>query len=389
MLLDLAANETTILHSPDPILDPAQMIKLDEQAPGEIRAVLSDPDGRELARTSVDVQVLAHNQWTSSPPQLGFEMLAAHVQPNSAAVAALLPQVSDHLGKLTGKPALDGYQSGDPGRVDAIAAAVYEAMRDRDIRYAEPPASWGTGQKVRTPQEVLDGRVGTCLDTALTMAAVLEQAGIGATLWLLPGHIFLGYWRSERTLDTAATTDIVPVVNLVEIGDIGLIETTMITGGPTASRPFAEAAAAPRLRHLGPTLSEFIAITDIATARKAGILPLPSRSVASDGTIVVTNYTPAARGGRHAGRTRIRTSGRSPRSRTRQGRRMEERAPGSEPAEPADQLHGPLRLPRRSAWWSPGCTGGPRQREPAADADGVGSGCRGRCGSRHPIRPRP
>ena len=253
MLLDLAANETTILHSPDPILDPAQMIKLDEQAPGEIRAVLSDPDGRELARTSVDVQVLAHNQWTSSPPQLGFEMLAAHVQPNSAAVAALLPQVSDHLGKLTGKPALDGYQSGDPGRVDAIAAAVYEAMRDRDIRYAEPPASWGNGQKVRTPQEVLDGRVGTCLDTALTMAAVLEQAGIGATLWVLPGHIFLGYWRSERTLDTAATADIVPVVNLVEIGDIGLIETTMVTGGPTASRPFAEAAAAPRLRHLGPT----------------------------------------------------------------------------------------------------------------------------------------
>ena len=193
---------------------------------------------------------------------------------------------------------MDGYQSGDPGRVDAIAAAVYEAMRDRDIRYAEPPASWGTGQKVRTPQEVLDGRVGTCLDTALTMAAVLEQAGIGATLWLLPGHIFLGYWRSERTLDTAATTDIVPVVNLVEIGDIGLIETTMITGGPTASRPFAEAVAAPRLLHLGPSLSEFIAITDIATARKAGILPLPSRSVASDGTIVVTNYTPAARGGR-------------------------------------------------------------------------------------------
>ena len=93
MLLDLAANETTILYSPDPILDPAQMIKLDEQAPGEIRAVLSDPDGRELARTSSDVRVLAHNQWTSSPPQLGFEMLAAHVQPNSAAVAALLPQV--------------------------------------------------------------------------------------------------------------------------------------------------------------------------------------------------------------------------------------------------------------------------------------------------------
>jgi hypothetical protein len=62
-------------------------------------------------------------------------------------------------------------------------------MRARDIRYAEPPASWGTdGQKVRTPGEVLEGRLGTCLDTTLTMAAALEQAGINSTIWVLKGH---------------------------------------------------------------------------------------------------------------------------------------------------------------------------------------------------------
>ena len=99
----------------------------------------------------------------------------------------------------TGRSAIDGYQSENPERVDAIARAVYDAMRARDIRYAEPPASWGLdGQKVRTPAEVLDGRLGTCLDTAVTMAAALEQAGINSTLWVLKGHACLAIGGSTR-----------------------------------------------------------------------------------------------------------------------------------------------------------------------------------------------
>ena len=92
-----------------------------------------------------------------------------------------MTEVSDRLQALTGRSAIDGYQSENPERVDAIAQAVFEAMQARDIRYAEPPASWGLdGQKVRTPAEVLEGRLGTCLDTTLTMAAALEQAGINS-----------------------------------------------------------------------------------------------------------------------------------------------------------------------------------------------------------------
>ena len=99
-----------------------------------------------------------------------------------------MTDVSDRLLALTGNSAIDGYQSENPERVDAIAQAVFDAMRARDIRYAEPPASWGNdGQKVRTPAEVLEGRLGTCLDTTLTMAAVLEQAGINSTIWIIEG----------------------------------------------------------------------------------------------------------------------------------------------------------------------------------------------------------
>ena len=94
-------------------------------------------------------------------------------------------------------------------------------MRARDIRYAEPPASWGLpGQKVRTPREVLEGRLGTCMDTTVTLAAALEEVGINSTLWLMEGHIFLGYWRVESSLDGPAQVDVSEVVNLVDLGHI-------------------------------------------------------------------------------------------------------------------------------------------------------------------------
>ena len=101
-----------------------------------------------------------------------------------------------------------------------------------DIRYAMPPASWGdTGQKVRTPHEVLEGRLGTCLDTTVTLAAALEQAGINSTLWLMDGHILLGYWRVDAALGAVTSVEPAEVVNRVDLGDLRLVETTMLTSG--------------------------------------------------------------------------------------------------------------------------------------------------------------
>ncbi len=246
LLLDLADGQTTTLHTVDLVLDPARMLAVEEQQPGRVVATLRDPAGLALATISSDVRVLAASQWMAEPVQLAMEMLAAHVQPNSAAVAPLLVEASDRLRALTRDSSLNGYQSENPERVDAIVQAVYEAMSARDIRYAEPPASWGdTGQKVRTPEEVLIGRLGTCLDTAVTLAAALEQVGINSTLWLLKGHIFLGYWRVDSSLPAVTSVDADEIVNLVDLGHIALVETTMLAGGADAA-PFADATRAPR-----------------------------------------------------------------------------------------------------------------------------------------------
>jgi len=290
--LDLAAHKPTILRDVDLVLDPASMLGVGEQQPGAVRVVLRDAARKVLAEARKDVKILAANQWKATPPQLALEMLAAHVQPNSPAIAALMTAVSDRLQALTGRSAIDGYQSENPERVDAIAQAVFEAMQARDIRYAEPPASWGLdGQKIRTPAEVLDGRLGTCLDTTLTMAAALEEAGINSNIWVLKNHAFLGYWRIDSTLATVSTTDVVGAVNLVDLGNIRLIETTMVTGSQEP-QSFTDAVNAPRVRHLSDDLSSIVGVTGIRQARQAQIFPLPSRTVGGDGNVVVTRYQP-------------------------------------------------------------------------------------------------
>lgn len=292
--LDLLAHQPTVLHTVDLKLDPGSMLRVDEQRPGEIRVVLRDNAGAVFAEATKDVNILAANQWKATPPQLALEMLAAYIQPNAVSVANLMLDVSDRLKAATGNSSLDGYQSESPERVDAIARAVFDAMKARDIRYAEPPASWGDiGQKVRTPAEVLDGRLGTCLDTTLVMAAVLEQCGINSTIWLLRGHAFLGYWRIDGAMSNVSTTEPIEVINQVDLGHIGLVETTMVTQS-AADPTFDDARRAPRNRHLAENLTDVLGVTDVQQARRARIFPLPSRSVDADGNVIVSEYKPGS-----------------------------------------------------------------------------------------------
>ncbi|MGC0368257.1 DUF3320 domain-containing protein [Microbacterium sp. SLBN-111] len=298
VIVDLDGTTATTLRNADLVLDPARMLAVEQPTRGVVRVTLRDPSGSVIASQDADVTVLAANQWRANPPQLSLEMLAAFVQPNSRAIAPLLVEASDYLQKKTGNPALDAYQQGSRDRVDAIVEAVYESMRARDIRYAEPPASWGLeGQKVRTPAEVLEGRLGTCLDTTLTLAAALEEAGINSTLWLLRGHIFLGYWRDEASLDGPAQLDAAEVANYVGIGQMELVETTFLTGG-VSSKPFAEARRQPHLTTLAGDLSSVQGVTDIMQSRLARIYPLPSRTVTESGEVTIAEYvvaqTPAA-----------------------------------------------------------------------------------------------
>ena len=310
VVVDVGAGESAVYRDLRMTLDPAAMLQVEEQRPGVVRASVVVDDG-EVGSTESPVQVLAAHQWLARSTadgvdQLSLEMLAAHVMPNHPAMAPLLSEVADRLGASTGSPSVQGYQ-GNAERVDHIVRCVYEAMQARGIRYSEPPPSWAdSGQKVRTPGEVLEGRVGTCLDTVVVMAAALERAGIHPLLFLVQGHIFLGYWREERSLGRAAQTEVVDVVNLVDLGTIGLVETTALTVREETV-PFVGSQRSPYAKYLTGDMGEVLGVTDVHQARRDGVHPLPARTRAEDGSVTVTTYSPATHSTSPAAAGRART----------------------------------------------------------------------------------
>ncbi|MDP9427783.1 MAG: DUF4011 domain-containing protein [Actinomycetota bacterium] len=289
LLVDLDAGRTTVLSDVGLVMDPAAMLQIEEQRPGSIEIDLL-VDCEDVGGTAVPVQVLAANQWLATPVPLALEMLAAHVLPNHPTVTALIGEAADLLEQRTGSGSVQGYQSG-PERVDEIVAALTAAMHRQAIRYTEPPAGWAdVGQKVRTPGDVLDGRVGTCLDTVVTLAAALEQAGIRPLLWVAEGHCFLGYWREERSAESVATTDVAALANLVDLGLIRLVETTLLT---TRGSEDADLHGPAYTAWLTGDLDRVVGVTDVHRARRDGILPLPARTRGRDGAVQVVEYRPA------------------------------------------------------------------------------------------------
>ena len=292
-LVDVEAGRTAVLADPGLALDPAAMQQVAERRPGWVRVDL-EADGRLLVQRRIPVHVLAADQWLATPLPLALEMLAAYVQPQHPAVTELVGEAAELLAEGTGDGSLVGY-SDDPERVDEVVEALTWAMRRRSIRYSEPPASWAdVGQRVRTPGEVLDGGVGTSLDTVVTLAAACERVGVRPLMWLVEGHAFLGYWREERSAETTATTDATALVALVEAGLIRLVETTLLTDrGDTRTDLHGPASA-----WLSGDLSRVIGVTDVHRARLDGVRSLPGRT--GEGSERVVAHQPDAAPARDA-----------------------------------------------------------------------------------------
>lgn len=277
---DLEPGRSTVLTSIGLRLDPEALARVQTGRPGTVE-VHVESDGRVLSRQSTPVHVLGAAQWLAAPAPLALEMLAAHVLPGDPAVAALVGAAADLLELRTGDPSVAGDRSGTE-RIDQTAAAIVEAMRRRGIRPEESPASWAdTAQGVRTPGEVLEDRRGSCLDTVVVLAAAFEHAGIRPLLWLAAGdgagrgHAFLGYWRTPRCAESTATTVVDGLVELVERGDIALVETTMLTTGAEPAT-FGDLHRTPHAAWLTGDLHRVLGATDVHRARLDGVRPLPA-----------------------------------------------------------------------------------------------------------------
>lgn len=251
--------------------------------------------GEVLAELRTPVEVLARGEWGGLGTMA--ELLPAFVMPNDPAVAHVLKAASDALVRSGRDGALDGYRSGKGTRVWELTAAIWSAVCGLGLSYALPPASFETrGQKVRTPGAILDGRIATCLDTALLFAAALEEAGLHPVLVMTEGHAFTGVWLQPMEFATLAVEEAAALRRRVALGELVLFETTLATQ-PSAPPFSAAIKVAERLMDEAAEAPFRMAI-DIHRARMQKIRPLadlrpaPAREILADGPSLVDVEAP-------------------------------------------------------------------------------------------------
>ena len=254
-------------------LNPEDLFHLTEAMTALMKIEISE-EGKVLMEETREVHVLSYNEWQGMDTMP--EVLTAFVTPNHPAIDNILVEAS-HILKESGKdPSFEGYQKGDINRVREQVHAIFIALKNQEITYIGPPASFvARGQRVRLSSEVLKKKMGTCLDLTLLFASCLEAVSIHPLIILIKGHSFLGYWQEEEFFQDTVEYDATSLTkrSAEGISIIGVLETTDIRSGQNLSFTQSEEHALSHLRNE----EDFLLSIDVKRARVGGIRPLPER----------------------------------------------------------------------------------------------------------------
>ncbi|MBI4880554.1 MAG: DUF3320 domain-containing protein [Planctomycetes bacterium] len=280
------------IWEPDPIdvpLPHARLRAITEAEAGSITWSL-EHEGSVFATETVPLRLLPFNEWPGNlaPPSL----LAVFVLPNHAAIARVLQETREILGKETGDDAISGYQTNSRPRVVQQVNALYRAVQRLGISYIGVPASFEeTGQKVRLPDQLLSDRLGNCLDLTILFAACLEQMGLAPLLVLVAGHAFPAVWLEDDSFHDGTVDDAARLRTQVQLKRLLAFDSSTTV---SAARPPLEEALRAADLHLADDEAFHVAV-DVKAARKLRYTPLPVRASLEEAQTGVA-ATPAARG---------------------------------------------------------------------------------------------
>ncbi|WP_447965762.1 DUF4011 domain-containing protein [Nitrospira sp. Ecomares 2.1] len=252
----------------------AFLSNINERMRAEVKLTLYNGD-EVLCEKQHTLIGLAKNEWGGAAHMP--ELLAAFVLPNDPAVSWVLKQAGETLRRAGEQPALDGYQSRSRQRVWKMVAAIWTAISSRRLVYAEPPASFELdGQKIRTPSQVLEHGLATCLDSTVFFAAALEQFGLNDVIAFTKGHAMCGAWLQPQQMPALSTDDCTELRKYIALKELVIFETTLVVNEPP--QPFSMAIAEGDRRISEGNEQDFVYALDIKRARHQQITPLAAFS---------------------------------------------------------------------------------------------------------------
>ncbi|AWV89005.1 DUF4011 domain-containing protein [Bradymonas sediminis] len=246
----------------------------------------TDGDTVEQQQFLLPIAWLAYNEW----PGVGAlpQLLSAFVLPNHPDLVDMVARMRDILERWSGDATLSGYQDGDPARVRKVAASAYGALQELGFSYINPPASFETaGQKIRTPEQLFNGRMGTCLDVTLLVAAALESVGLHPVLVLVHGHIFVGVWLQDEAFADPIIDDPAQLRKRAKLGQILFFDPTVAVSGKGADFARAQDDAMAQLSDF----ARFVLAIDVRASRQRGVRPIAARVFGEDGKVRILEHS--------------------------------------------------------------------------------------------------
>ena len=222
--------------------------------------------GNKICQRTYSMTILTTDQWLGIRPYA--ELLSAYVLPNANFVNRIQAEAANEIQATTGSSSLEGYQSGKKRALE-ICASIYSTIQKMGISYCNPPSSFGQpGQKIRLPNEMEKYKLGTCIETSLLFAAVMEKCQLHPVLIIIKGHCYVGCHLVEECFADVIVRDMQTLRKRADLDEFVAIETTKVT----SDAPFNEA------EKLGRSLLDdddtFICAIDVVRSRETGIRPL-------------------------------------------------------------------------------------------------------------------
>ncbi|MDR1085294.1 MAG: DUF4011 domain-containing protein [Deltaproteobacteria bacterium] len=272
ILPPIEPDETYRLDEIDLSYDHSHLSHLNEAEKGLLRIEILEDD-KLLAESESDIELLARNQWGGLAECQ--ESVTAFVLPNDPAVERLLGHTMTRLRQIEADAGFDGYSRGKKA-VWTQLTALWQAIIDQALGYILPPASFEQqGRKVRTPSQITETHLGTCLDISLLFAACLEQCGLHPLLIFTNGHAFTGCWLSPSNFTTTAVDDITAIRKRLHLREIVVFETSLVTK-QEAPVSFSQACERGENNVREGMESKFECAIDIVRARMQRWRPLTS-----------------------------------------------------------------------------------------------------------------
>lgn len=263
--------------------DAARLRRATESVSEMIHLAIVQHAGSESPETvfkeDYPVRLLAFNEWPGD--HVYPELIASFVTPNAPELSAIQTRAGAILKRLTGDSALDGYQTQDANRVRAQVAAVFDALREAGIVYSAPPASFErTGQRIRLAPDLLKEKVGTCADSSVLMASVLESIGLHPLIITVPGHMFIGCWLVDKYSAQAVNDDASFLRSRSGEGVNELVLVNAVSISSDSDVSFEDAVAGTK-KYLSDDAGETV-IVDVKRCRLERVLPLPLEGEAEE-----------------------------------------------------------------------------------------------------------